>query len=125
MNVPGLELKPWLQLARVSNLPTVWSNVLLGFGIALLDARASVVGGFFTLLGLIIGTSLLYAGGMVLNDACDARVDALHRPDRPIPSGRIGLAFEDFFKRRRRLRLGQIDAVNGLFQGLQKRSHNV
>ncbi len=31
----------------------------------------------------------LYLGGMVLNDWFDRNLDALERPDRPIPSGRI------------------------------------
>lgn len=31
----------------------------------------------------------LYAGGMALNDVCDAAIDARERPNRPIPSGAI------------------------------------
>jgi len=39
---------------------------------------------------LLMGAStLLYAAGMVLNDAFDATLDAKERPERPIPSGRI------------------------------------
>ena len=37
------------------------------------------------------GGSLLYTGGMFLNDACDSRFDAQFRPERPIPSGAISL----------------------------------
>ena len=33
--------------------------------------------------------SLAYIGGMFLNDAYDARIDAIERPERPIPSGQI------------------------------------
>ena len=33
----------------------------------------------------------MYSAGMVLNDACDAAWDREHRPERPIPSGRISL----------------------------------
>ena len=33
--------------------------------------------------------SLLYTGGMYLNDAFDRAVDARERPERPIPSGRV------------------------------------
>jgi 4-hydroxybenzoate polyprenyltransferase len=34
---------------------------------------------------------LLYVAGMALNDICDHRRDAIERPERPIPSGRISL----------------------------------
>ena len=36
-----------------------------------------------------LASLLLYSGGMILNDAADALEDAEHRPDRPIPSGRV------------------------------------
>ncbi|HEY0550448.1 MAG TPA: UbiA family prenyltransferase, partial [Verrucomicrobiae bacterium] len=71
-----------LLLGRVSNLPTVWSNCLAGW----------LLGGggewpqFAVLCG---GATLLYVGGMFLNDAFDAEFDAQHRRERPIPSGAI------------------------------------
>ncbi|GGI44452.1 4-hydroxybenzoate polyprenyltransferase [Agromyces flavus] len=40
-------------------------------------------------LGLPIASVLLYWGGMALNDAADAELDRVERPERPIPSGRI------------------------------------
>ena len=39
---------------------------------------------------LSIGMSLLYVGGMYLNDYCDAGFDAKYRPERPIPAGDVG-----------------------------------
>ena len=36
-----------------------------------------------------LAMSLFYVGGMYLNDAFDARVDAQQRPERPIPSGEV------------------------------------
>ena len=39
---------------------------------------------------LALAFSLLYTGGMYLNDAFDRESDARERPERPIPSGRIG-----------------------------------
>jgi hypothetical protein len=72
-----------LVLGRISNLPTVWSNLLAGWIIAF---------GAFDLAGvtlLLIGGSLLYVGGMYLNDYCDTDFDAKHRPSRPIPAGKI------------------------------------
>ncbi len=38
---------------------------------------------------LLCSSAGLYLGGMVLNDAFDAALDAIERPERPIPSGRI------------------------------------
>ncbi len=78
---PGL-FRTLLDLGRVSNLPTVWTNAAAGWVLA--------GGGFDRTLGwLAAGASLVYVGGTTLNDAFDAGWDAQHRPDRPIPSGRI------------------------------------
>jgi len=38
---------------------------------------------------LLLASACAYAGGMALNDACDAPLDRHERPERPIPSGRI------------------------------------
>ena len=70
-----------LRLGRVANLPTVWSNGIAGFAIA--GGEISSV----ALAPLLFALSLLYAGGMYLNDALDAESDRLTRPERPIPSG--------------------------------------
>ena len=40
-------------------------------------------------LALLLALSLFYLGGMYLNDAFDAVRDAVERPERPIPSGRV------------------------------------
>ena len=74
--------RTWLVLGRISNLPTVWSNCLAGWWLA----GGGNNGKFFPLL---LGATLLYLGGMFLNDAFDARFDAQHRRERPIPSGAI------------------------------------
>ncbi|HVR20889.1 MAG TPA: UbiA family prenyltransferase, partial [Polyangiaceae bacterium] len=81
-----MKLRTLLDLARISNLPTVWSNVLAGAVLGTTEVRASSV----VVVG--VAASLLYSGGMFLNDAFDAGVDARERPERPIPSGRIGKA---------------------------------
>jgi hypothetical protein len=73
-----------LILGRVSNLPTVWSNCLVGW---LLGGGGSPAR--FVLL--CVGASCLYLGGMFLNDAFDAEFDRQHRTERPIPSGAINL----------------------------------
>ena len=76
-----------LRLGRVSNLPTVWSNSLAGLMLA---------GGGLTvelapnlILGLFLIMSLFYVGGMYLNDAFDRHIDAVERPERPIPAGLV------------------------------------
>jgi 4-hydroxybenzoate polyprenyltransferase len=71
-----------LDLGRVSNLPTVWTNVLAG---AVLS-RGSLEPSSLVLLGA--AASLLYVGGMFLNDGFDRHFDARLRPERPIPAGR-------------------------------------
>ncbi len=74
-----------LVLGRVSNLPTVWTNLLCGWLLA-------GGGSFRILLMLAVCTSALYVGGMYLNDAFDAAFDRQHRRERPIPSGAISEA---------------------------------
>ena len=72
-----------LGLGRVSNLPTVWTNVAAGVILA---------GGSLEILEtlLLLGAvSLFYVGGMYLNDAFDRDIDARERPERPIPSGQV------------------------------------
>ena len=73
-----------LRLGRVSNLPTVWTNVAAGMALA--GAGTLPVG---LLVGIGAAASLLYVAGMYLNDAFDARWDAVHRPERPIPAGEV------------------------------------
>jgi 4-hydroxybenzoate polyprenyltransferase len=74
-----------LRLGRVSNLPTVWTNVLAGTVLA--------GGQPWTASTLLagIGVSLLYVSGMYLNDAFDRDIDAKERPTRPIPAGLVAL----------------------------------
>lgn len=73
----------YVRLGRVSNLPTVWTNVAAAIVLAgaPVDARAVVL--------LLVSMSLFYVGGMYLNDAFDREVDSRERPERPIPSGQI------------------------------------
>jgi hypothetical protein len=72
-----------LRLGRVSNLPTVWTNTATGIVLA-----GGAIAGPAT-LPLLLAFSLFYVGGMYLNDAFDARIDAIERPERPIPAGAI------------------------------------
>lgn len=78
-----MNIRLWLRLGRVANLPTVWSNGLAGW---MLSGEAPLAGGLLLLLGAL---SLFYVGGMFLNDAFDAPVDARERAERPIPRGDV------------------------------------
>jgi len=73
-----------LRLGRVSNLPTVWTNALAG---AVLAGAGAEDAGTIALAALAL--SFFYVGGMWLNDAFDAGIDARERPGRPIPSGAV------------------------------------
>jgi 4-hydroxybenzoate polyprenyltransferase len=72
-----------LTLGRVSNLPTVCSNVLAGSVLALGPWQSWRTG------TALIAMSLFYVGGMYLNDYFDRAIDARERPARPIPAGDI------------------------------------
>lgn len=76
----------YVELVRVPNLFTAPPDVILGAAIA------GALGGEFSLValgGLAVASTLLYAGGTSLNDVFDAEKDAVERPARPIPSGRV------------------------------------
>ena len=72
----------YVELVRPANVATALGDVLAGFAVAGLgNPRA--------LPWLLVSTACLYAGGVVLNDVFDRNVDAVERPERPLPSGRI------------------------------------
>lgn len=74
-----------LRLGRVSNLPTVWTNALAGTALAAAGG-VPLEAVFLAALAL----TFFYEGGMWLNDAFDAEIDAKLRANRPIPMGEIG-----------------------------------
>ncbi|WP_267715246.1 SCO3242 family prenyltransferase [Streptomyces sp. CoH17] len=80
---PGAaRLAAWAELLRLPALFTVPGDALAG------AAAAGARPGPRTLLA--IGSSLcLYEAGMALNDWADRAEDAVERPHRPLPSGRI------------------------------------
>jgi UbiA prenyltransferase family len=73
-----------LRLGRVSNLPTVTSDVLAGI------ALAGAAPGPVAIAILCVALSAFYVGGMYLNDAFDREIDRRERPERPIPAGEVG-----------------------------------
>ncbi|HEX7028438.1 MAG TPA: UbiA family prenyltransferase [Gammaproteobacteria bacterium] len=76
-----MKLATALKLGRISNLPTVWTNVLAG---------AALTGSAFDCLTVAtsaIAISLLYIAGMFLNDVFDLEWDRKHQPSRPLVAG--------------------------------------
>ncbi len=76
----------FLSLMRPANLVTALADIAAGAAIA----------GFFVdtsdctpLVLLMISTLGLYGGGVVFNDVFDAEIDAIERPERAIPSGKV------------------------------------
>ena len=75
------------ELVRLPAVLSVPGDVLLG-------AAASGQGRDLPrAAGLAAASSCLYLAGMALNDYADREVDALERPGRPIPSGRVTPGF--------------------------------
>ncbi|MFD7744479.1 SCO3242 family prenyltransferase [Streptomyces sp. NPDC059698] len=78
-------LRAWAELLRVSALFSVPGDALAGAAAAGRRPGRSTA--------LAIGASLcLYEAGMALNDWADRDEDAVDRPHRPIPSGRVSPA---------------------------------
>ena len=82
---------------RPANIVTAWADVLAGCA-----AGLNVAGIAFFSAGLgseywpalpwlLLATTGLYGGGVTFNDVFDAKLDAVERPERPIPSGRISV----------------------------------
>jgi 4-hydroxybenzoate polyprenyltransferase len=92
---------------RPANIVTAMADILAGLavaygsyysiGYALPNTYATfwsnlTIPGFLTSLScLLLSTTGLYGGGVVFNDVFDAELDAVERPERPIPSGRASL----------------------------------
>lgn len=88
MSQAPLNIKTWMTLGRVSNLPTVWTNTLAA---ALLASSAGALAPPSSLVWLLLLTalSLLYLAGMLLNDLLDADWDQQHHNPRPITLGLV------------------------------------
>jgi hypothetical protein len=76
-------LSTLLRLGRISNIPTVWTNVLAGSVIAGGDWNPGRIA------LIMLAMTAFYVGGMYLNDFFDREIDARDRPGRPIHAGEI------------------------------------
>ncbi|MEU1970815.1 SCO3242 family prenyltransferase [Microbacterium sp. NPDC019599] len=71
-----------LELVRAPAALTVLGDTMVGA-----TGARGVVG--VRGIPLSVSSAFLYSAGMALNDYADADLDAIERPERPIPSGRI------------------------------------
>lgn len=77
-----MDASTFLRLVRAPAGLTVLGDATAGMA-------AACRTGLLPRLGLPVASVLLYWGGMALNDAADAELDRVERPERPVPSGRI------------------------------------
>lgn len=85
MLVQSPRVRTYLELVRLPNLFTAVGDIVAGY---LIVSRGLTVS-WRDLIVLALASVCLYAGGVVLNDYYDRDIDAVERPERPIPSGRI------------------------------------
>ncbi|MCP4745345.1 MAG: UbiA family prenyltransferase [Desulfobacteraceae bacterium] len=79
-------IKPYIELCRASNLPTVWTNTLA----AMILSGAQAPWEFF--FPIAASMSLFYSAGMCLNDILDAKADRVDKSFRPVACGTIAMA---------------------------------
>lgn len=86
----------FLRLARPANIVTAFADILAGVAIALYTVQQTGTVAIpawqqwaIPVLLLLVATKGLYGGGVVMNDVFDAELDAVERPERPIPSGLV------------------------------------
>ncbi|QHT67704.1 UbiA-like protein EboC [Rhodocytophaga rosea] len=88
-------MRAYLQLMRPANIITAMADIMAGFAGSGLITEIIVHWEKFpfpTVLPLLLLSTIgLYGGGVVFNDVFDAKLDAIERPERPIPSGRATL----------------------------------
>jgi len=90
----GFHPLPYLKLCRPANLPTAAADIIAGMAVAGAYSKnpgsiQTVFENSSTPILLIIASVLLYAGGVVLNDVFDFKIDTIERPERPIPTGDV------------------------------------
>ncbi|MBX3464115.1 MAG: UbiA family prenyltransferase [Planctomycetes bacterium] len=79
-------LFPVLRLLRVGTLFSPAADVTASLAVLGLPWDRDAV-------AAVAASVLLYAAGMVWNDVADRRLDAVQRPERPLPRGDVSLAF--------------------------------
>lgn len=85
-----MRFKSILALCRVSNLPTIWMNVITASVLTSSIQDQPAQWGLVAIIALAL--SAFYCGGMSLNDVCDYTWDKEHQPYRPIVQAKVSLA---------------------------------
>jgi 4-hydroxybenzoate polyprenyltransferase len=80
--------RAFFELVRLPNVFTAMADVSMGF---LFVRQPEAWNEATPLAFLLAASSLLYMGGVALNDVCDLPRDTLERSWRPLPSGRVSL----------------------------------
>jgi 4-hydroxybenzoate polyprenyltransferase len=84
--------RAYFELLRFPAVFTAIADVMMGYLVTHGDLRPFRLSGL-----LVLSSALMYLAGMVLNDYYDAEIDAIERPNRPIPSGRVARRFAAVF----------------------------
>ncbi len=85
----GSTVRSYLELVRLPNIFTAMADVAMGF---LFVRAVATWRDVWTLVTLLAASSLLYLGGVVLNDVFDVELDRQERPERVLPSRRVSVA---------------------------------
>lgn len=80
-----MRLPATLELVRPHNCLLAGLAVLIGAIIATGGSPPWLAAAF-----AFAAAAAICAGGNAINDYCDRKIDAINRPERPIPSGRLG-----------------------------------
>ena len=79
------KLNAYLTLFRLSNLPTIFTNVLVG------TVLSEGILFSWVFWKIVFSCSLFYIAGMIFNDLFDYRWDKKYRPDRPLAANLISI----------------------------------
>lgn len=80
----GATVLAWGRLLRLPNVFTTHADVLVGLMATGVISESPATAG-----AILVSSSLLYLGGIALNDVVDLDEDRRERPQRPLPSGAI------------------------------------
>jgi UbiA prenyltransferase family len=83
-----MAIKPYFELVRLPNVFTAAADSLAGW--LLVRGSLAQPGRWLPLVG---ASMAIYAAGIALNDLSDYGIDLVERPNRPLPSGRVGKRF--------------------------------
>jgi 4-hydroxybenzoate polyprenyltransferase len=89
--MPHPRLLAFAQLLRIPNVFTAFADIALASSVAATILPSTPTAFWVAAVLLALSSGCLYLAGMVWNDVFDRKEDAISRPNRPLPSGRIRL----------------------------------